>query len=290
MMKKALVVEGGAMRGVFASGVLDSFLERDYSPFDFVIGVSAGASNLVGYLAEQPERSYRVITELATSRKFYNPLRFVKGGNLVDVKWLVEESNRQFPVDSQKTFNRIPFYAVATNVETGRASYYQVTENNQAKALEATAALPIAYKQTPCFFGECYTDGGVADSIPVIEAYRRGARDITVILSHPLSYQMQQPKVTWLTKKLFARHPHIVRSMLLRARNYNKTLDFIHNFPEDAVIRVIAPPENFAVKRLTMKKPILESGYKMGLESGLRHLAHRSVRVNERKRPVLTLL
>ncbi|WP_086980695.1 patatin-like phospholipase family protein [Vibrio aphrogenes] len=277
MVKKALVVEGGAMRGIFASGVLDSFLHHDYNPFDFVMGVSAGASNLVGYLAEQPERSFRVITELATSRQFFNPLRFMKGGDLVDVKWLIDESNRQYPFDKDKVFQRVPFYAAATNVETGRADYYRITAENHVKALEATAALPIAYKQTPCFSGECYTDGGVSDSIPVIEAYRRGARDITVILSHPLSYEMQSPKTTWLTKKLFARHPHIARSMLLRARNYNKSLDFIKHFPEDAVIRVIAPPENFAVKRLTMKKHMLEEGYEMGLKSGELHLSHRSM-------------
>ncbi len=276
-MKKALVVEGGAMRGIFASGVLDSFLAHDYNPFDFVIGVSAGASNLVGYLAQQPERSFRVITELATRREFFDPLRFLKGGSLVDVKWLIDESNHQFPIDSHKTFNQTPFFAAATNIETGRADYYQLTEDNQVKILEATAALPIAYKQTPCFSGECYTDGGVSDSIPVIEAYRRGARDITVILSHPLSYEMHPPKVKWFTKKLFARHPHIARSMLLRARNYNRTLDFIRNFPDDAVIRVIAPPPSFSVKRLTMKKQILESGYKMGLKSGLLHLTHRSI-------------
>lgn len=276
-MKKALVVEGGAMRGIFASGVLDSFLQHEYNPFDFVMGVSAGASNLIGYLAEQPERSFNVITELATSRQFFNPLRFMKGGDLVDVKWLIEESNRQYPIDESKVFNRIPFFAAATNVGTGRADYYRITAENYTKALEATSALPIAYKHTPCFSGECYTDGGVADSIPVIEAYRRGARDITVILSHPLSYVMQPPKATWLTKKLFARHPHIARSMLLRARHYNKSLDFIRHFPEDAVIRVIAPPENFAVKRLTMKKNMLVEGYEMGVKSGELHLSHRTI-------------
>ncbi|MGB2079241.1 MAG: DUF6363 domain-containing protein, partial [Vibrio sp.] len=139
------------------------------------------------------------------------------------------------------------------------------------------AALPIAYKQTPCFSGECYTDGGVSDSIPVIEAYRRGARDITVVLSHPLSYQMQPPKNTWMTKKLFAQHPHIARSMLLRSRNYQKSLNFIRNFPQDAVVRVIAPPEDFNVKRLTMNKTILNSGYQMGLDAGLMHLNQRQL-------------
>ncbi|EKO3989411.1 patatin family protein, partial [Vibrio fluvialis] len=86
--KTALVVEGGAMRGIFASGVLDSFMDFNYRPYDFVMGVSAGASNLVGYLSHQPLRSYQVITNLATSKDFYNPGRFLRGGSLVDVRWL----------------------------------------------------------------------------------------------------------------------------------------------------------------------------------------------------------
>ncbi len=274
MTSKALIVEGGAMRGIFAAGVLDAFLEQDYRPYDFVIGVSAGASNLLSYLANAPTRSYQVITELATSKQFYNPRRFVAGGHLVDVKWLYEESNRRFPLDQQSVFNSVPFIAAATNVATGRPDYYEITPDNIAKAIEATASLPLAYKDTPCFDGGCYTDGGVADSIPVREAYRRGARDITVILSHPLSYEMPKPKAGWLMKKLFNKHPNISRALAKRAENYNDSLQFIKNPPKDCVVRVITPPEDFPVQRLTMKKTLLDTGYEMGVDEGRSHINH----------------
>ncbi len=68
---KALVVEGGGMRGVFSSGVLDTFIEAQYQPFDVTIGVSAGVCNLIGYLSKDKGRSINVITELATQRRFY---------------------------------------------------------------------------------------------------------------------------------------------------------------------------------------------------------------------------
>lgn len=80
MATKAIVVEGGAMRGVFASGVLDAFLEQSYKPFDFAIGVSAGASNLIGYLTDYPHRSINVITKLATSKRFLTRLASLKVG------------------------------------------------------------------------------------------------------------------------------------------------------------------------------------------------------------------
>ncbi|CAH1529418.1 patatin family protein [Vibrio rotiferianus] len=276
MATKAIVVEGGAMRGVFASGVLDAFLEQDYKPFDFAIGVSAGASNLIGYLTDYPHRSINVITKLATSKRFFDPTRFLKGGDLIDVKWLFEESNRLYPVDEAKLFDGIPFLATTTNVNTGKADYYRVNRHNFHNAMEATTALPIAYKHTPCFSGGCYTDGGVADSIPVREAHRRGARDITVILSHPLAYEKKPVKTTWLMKKLFAEHPQMAEAMMHRSQNYNESLEFIRNPPRGTSIRVIAPPDEFSVQRLSMRQSVLIEGYEMGLEAGRNHLANRA--------------
>ncbi|PSW20487.1 patatin family protein [Photobacterium sanctipauli] len=270
--QRALIVEGGAMRGIFASGVLDAFMAQDFKPYDFAIGVSAGASNLVGYLADSPKRSYHVITELATSKDFYNPTRFVKGGDLVDVEWLWHQSNQQFPVDKKKFYSSMPFWAAVTNIETGKADYYRIDEHNADNAMVATAALPIAFKSTPCFSGGCFTDGGVADSIPVKEAYRRGARDITVILSHPLNYQKSESKTPWLVKKLLARTPGLADAMLERSKTYNEALAFIRNPPSDATIKVIAPPEDFPVKRLTMKKALLNQGYEMGINAGRDHI------------------
>ncbi|NLS12959.1 patatin family protein [Vibrio sp. SM6] len=273
---KALVAEGGAMRGVFAAGVLDTFIDMEYKPFDFVIGVSAGASNLIGYLSDYPHRSINVITQLATSRRFFDWARFMKGGDLIDVKWLFEESNRLYPVDPEKLFDGIPFLAATTNIATGKADYYRIDRNNFHHAIEATTALPIAYKQTPCFSGGCYTDGGVADSIPVREAYRRGAREITVILSQPLNYSKKSLQTPWLMRKLFAEYPNMAEAMLQRSENYNESLEFIRQPPKGTVIRVIAPPDDFRVQRLTMRKSVLLEGYEMGLEEGRTHLRNLS--------------
>ncbi|GAM64405.1 hypothetical protein JCM19232_1075 [Vibrio ishigakensis] len=272
MSSKALVVEGGAMRGIFAAGVLDAFLEQEHNPFDFVMGVSAGASNMLGYLTGAHGRSYKVITELATSGEFFNPARFARGGNLMDVKWLSETSMQRYPLDFERLYTSVPFFAAATNIHTGEADYFRVSRDNLADVIEATTALPIAYKRTPCFSGGCYADGGVADSIPVKEAYRRGARDITVVLSEPLSYSMPKLKNNWLIKKLLKENSTIAESLQGRADRYNQSLDFIRNPPRDATIRVIAPPEGFPVRRLTRKRKLLDIGYQMGLDEGFAHV------------------
>ncbi|SFO75930.1 patatin-like phospholipase family protein [Enterovibrio norvegicus] len=271
--QRALVVEGGAMRGIFASGVLDAFLENNYKPYDFAVGVSAGASNLLGYLAGQQKRSYHVITELATDSRFFNPTRFLRGGNLIDVQWLWDESHSRFPLDRKTFFNAIPLLATVTNVDTGLADYYWVNEDNITDVIEATSALPVAYRQTPCFSGGCYTDGGVADSIPVAEAYRRGARDITVVLSHPADFTMSPMKMPGLMDHLLKKYPNIADAMRQRAERYNQSLSFIKNPPVDCKIRVIAPPKNFSIGRFTMKKSKLDVGYEMGKKAGRRHIA-----------------
>ena len=111
----ALVVEGGAMRGIFASGVLDAFIEHDYHPFDFAIGVSAGATNLLAYLASQHGRSHDILTELACRQEFMDPLRFAKGQS-GGYPLAMAHSCRKYPLDVHSyRQSGIPFYAVVTN-------------------------------------------------------------------------------------------------------------------------------------------------------------------------------
>lgn len=268
---RALVVEGGAMRGIFASGVLDAFLDNNYMPFDFAIGVSAGATNLIGYLCGHYGRSHKIITEFSCDPAFINFTRFTHGGHLTDIDWLWRTSTRHLPLNLHKYEQRhIPLFAATTNLTTGEAEYIEVTRNNVMPVMEATCALPIAYRHNPTINGVAMSDGGVADSIPVIEAYRRGARAITVILSKPLGFHKTETKVPWLIKSMFHDHPAFADAVIKRAQRYNAALDFIQHPPEDCHITVIAPNEAFQVGRLTRNKEKLAQGYAMGKEAGHR--------------------
>ncbi|WP_035479251.1 patatin-like phospholipase family protein [Aliagarivorans marinus] len=275
-MQHALVVEGGAMRGIFASGVLDAFMSESYYPFDFVIGVSAGASNLVCYQSRQPRRSYRILTELAISDNFLSARRFVRGGHLIDVKWLWEESKRRFPISEQALYSACPFYVTMTDVDSAESHYHRVNPSNIDPLLEATCALPLAYKATPQIDGKRYTDGAVGDSIPVKQAYQMGAKRITVILSHPEGYEQAQTRYPWLMKRLFRQYPSLSRAILKRAESYNQALDFIANPPADCQVEVLAPPVEFDVSRLTMDLDKLNQGYQMGLQVGGVYLSRKT--------------
>ena len=96
--KLALVCEGGGQRGIFTAGVLDEFMRAGFNPFDLMLGTSAGAQNLSAYMCNQQGYARKVITRYTTSRQFFDPMRFVRGGNLIDLDWLVEATSQQMPL------------------------------------------------------------------------------------------------------------------------------------------------------------------------------------------------
>ncbi|TVP54211.1 MAG: patatin family protein [Halomonadaceae bacterium] len=265
----ALVVEGGAMRGIFASGVLDGFLDRQYQPFDFCLGVSAGSTNLAAFLAGQRGRNYRVITDYSCRPEFMRFGNFLKGGHWLDLDWLWEITIREIRLDLE-TFGRqgLPLHVVTTAVADGGPRYITATPDNLEELLKASCSVPLLYRDYPVINGEAMTDGGVADSIPVIKAYEMGARDITVILSHPNGYCKGRSKAPWLIRRLLKDQPALAAAISQRTENYNRSMDFIRNPPADCRIHPIAPPPHFAVGRLTRDSKKLHAGYEMGLLAG----------------------
>lgn len=283
----ALVVEGGAMRGIFASGVLDAFMHAGHYAFDFAIGVSAGATNLSAYITRQPERSRDVILKYAIRREFFNPLRSLRGGDLTDVDWLWNYSHHHMPMYVSKLNRGIPFYAVVSCVRDGKARYIRVTPNNIHAVMVATCALPFAFRKPVIIDEVRYVDGGVADSIPVRRAWEMGARDITVVLSRPLGYRkpdsnaelsISQRLLQRTVKKMFGPDSQLWETMQRRNADYNASLDFISSPPPDCRVRVIAPPQHFAVGRLTMNQYRLQDGYDMGLNAAVHYLQQRQIR------------
>lgn len=289
MNHSALIVEGGAMRGIFASGVLDAFLESRRPEHDMIFGVSAGAANLLGYLSEQRRRSYHIITRLAGSPRFYNPLRVLRGAAVADVNWLLRSSFERYPLDMLRfARNARSFYAVATDVETGQPAYLKVSADNLMSTLYASCALPLVQREMPSVEGKAMADGGISDSIPVLEAYRRGARQMTVILSEPWGYRLKPIRPEWMVKRLLKTHPALGEALLIRDRNYNAALDFIANPPPDCQVDVIAPPPWFGVSRFTQDIRKLDAGYLQGYWSGRQYMLNQ-FRQQDRRLPSVPL-
>ena len=263
---RALVVEGGAMRGIFAAGVLDGFLDRGYRPFDLCLGVSVGSTNLAAWLAGQRGRNHKVITDYSCRPQFMSFKRFLWGGHWFDLDWLWDITIREIRLDLARFSHQpLPLYVVATRVGDGRPDYIKATADNLEQLLKASCSVPLIYRSYPQVGADQYTDGGVADAIPVMRAYEMGARHITVILSHPRGYHKKSVRSPWLVRHLLGKTPALAEAIISRAKRYNDALAFIENPPPDCHLQVIAPPDDFAVSRMTTDQLKLETGYRMGL-------------------------
>lgn len=272
--QRALVVEGGAMRGIFAAGVLDYFIDQHYFEFDQSLGVSAGSTNLIGYLAGDRERSYRIITDHARRAEFMNLRRYLRGGHFCDVSWLWHASLDEIPLTIERFLERnIPLWVVTTSVSAGEPRYFPVRPDNMNQLFPASCAMPLVYRDFPPVDNEPMTDGGLTDSIPVRRAYAQGARDITVVLSQPAGYRKKPGRFPQLMKPFFAEHPELFSAVLNRTRQYNQALDFIAHPPADCQIRIIAPPPDFDVSRFTQDINTLDQGYEQGYSAAREYLA-----------------
>ncbi|WDV45777.1 patatin family protein [Clostridiaceae bacterium M8S5] len=274
--KVALVVEGGAMRGIFAAGVLDIFLEKEFNPFDIYIGVSAGAINIASYLAKVYKRNYHIYKQFTGCKECISIKKFIKGGHYFDLDWLWEKSMEKYPLDLEQIYSEIDrsFIVGVTNCNTGNIEYLKPQKDNLENCLKASSAMPVVYRSKLHFNGVRYLDGGLADPIPVKEAYNRGAKEIVVIRSKPSYYKIKPTNKA--VRLLFKNLPEVQRALDERVDTYNNAIDFIKQSPEDVKIHDIFPTDDFEVSRFTKDPDVLETGYQIGRTVGKSFLANRN--------------
>ncbi len=266
--RSAIVVEGGAMRGVFSVGVLDVFLESGFEPFDLAIGVSAGACNLASHLARQRGRNRRSYFDLMTKREFIDVRRALSRGSVVDLDWLWATLALREPLDVAAIEKAsVEFVVVATSAHSGEPVYLLPGPGEMFDALKGSCALPGLYRGIVSVGGVPLVDGGVSDPIPIEEAYRRGARRILVVRSRPAEYVKSSSYLsTRLTSLLFGSQPAVVKAMLRTPERYQEAVARIHAPPADCQVVHVAPPAPLASGRMTQDRRALEADYATGRE------------------------
>ncbi len=268
--KTAIVVEGGAMRGVFAVGALDVFMERGFHPFDLAVGVSAGACNLASHLAGQDGRNRRAYFDLMTSRQFIDPLRAVRGGSVVDLDWLWDTLAQREPLNVEKILSGpTEFVVVGTSTATGRALYLRPRHENMFDVLKGSCALPMLYRRTIVVDGEPVIDGGVADPIPVEESYRRGARRILVVRSRPATYVKKPRFENRVLAALLRKKPALIDAINGSPAQYARSVQFIHSPPSGCTVLQLAPPAMLSTTRTSRDATKLSRDYDLGRELAL---------------------
>lgn len=263
-IKTGLVVEGGGVRGIYAAGVLDAFLEQGLR-FDGLIGVSAGAIHGCSFLSGQRGRSIRYYRKYCGNPRFMSFQSWLKTGDLVGVEFCYHELPDKLDVYDYAAFEacEIPFYVTCTNVETGKAEYIRLTDMRaQIDYLRASASLPYFSRIVP-LDGKKYLDGGVADSIPV-EAFRAmGYGKNVVILTREEGY-VKGPELQALPRLVYRRYPAFAETILRRHEDYNRTLRRIAELEAAGEIFVIRPGAALNVKRMEKDPTVVQRAYDCG--------------------------
>ncbi len=267
--KTALVVEGGAMRGIYSAGVLDALLEKGSDPFDLYLGVSAGATNLAAYLAGMQGRNYRVYTEYSLDPAFISAKKFIRGEHLMDLDWLWYVTIRDLRLDLDRlSEKRDRFFIGLTDARTGEATYLTPASDQLEHVLKASSAIPVFYKRTLHVDGIPYVDGGVADPIPVKKAHELGADRIVVLRSRPEDYRMKDKRFSPFYRWFFKDHPAVAEATLDRARVYNEAIAFIEEPPAGVEVIALHPPQELGLKRFTKEIDVLDAAYEEGFRAG----------------------
>lgn len=266
---RALIVEGGAMRGVFSCGILDHFLASEFSPFDSFWGVSAGASNLAAYLAKMPGRNLKIYLDYSLRKEFISPSQLLRGGDMMNLDWMWNVTLEELGIDKSalKADSR-PFFLGVTRQDNGQAEYHLPDVDDLAETMKASSALPVLYRNGVSLNGIQYVDGGVSDALPVAEAIKRGAKKIMILRSQPASYQKPRGRFSALTRRMLKETPGLIEPMLTREVRYNQTLALINNPPPGIEIIQVCPPETFKLKRLSRSPAPLRHAYELGIEAG----------------------
>ena len=243
-MKTGLIMEGGAMRGMFTAGVLDVLMENGLVT-DGAIGVSAGAVFGCNYKSHQIGRVIRYNTEYCNDKRYASFKNLVKTGNLYSEQFCYHEVPEKLDPFDEAAFAASPmdFFVVCTDVKTGEPIYHKCRKGDAEDVLwmEASASMPLAAKIVKIgHYG--LLDGGVADSIPVRFFESIGYKRNLIILTQPKGYIKKKNKFLPAIRAKYFRYPAFVEAVADRHERYNETLSYISMLEQAGKDYVIRPP------------------------------------------------
>ena len=265
-MKKGLILEGGAMRGMFTAGVLDVMMENGIE-FDGMVGVSAGACFGCNYKSRQIGRSIRYNKKYCRDARYCSMRSLLKTGDLFGAEFCYKTIPQQLDPFDYGTFaaNPMEFHVVCTDVETGRPVYHQLTHGRDDEMLliQASASMPLAARIVEVG-GQKLLDGGVADSIPLKYFESLGYDRNVVVLTQPENYEKKPNKAMPLMRRALRQYPNLLRTMANRHNDYNQTTAYIRSRAAAGQCFVICPPQKLAIGRVEHDPAKLQAVYDEG--------------------------
>lgn len=265
-MKKGLIMEGGAMRGMFTAGVIDVMMEHGVE-FDGAIGVSAGAAFGCNYKSKQIGRVIRYNTRFSQDKRYGGFRVLLREGNFYSKKFCFEDVPLKYDLFDYDTYesNPMEFYIVCTDVDTGKAEYhkYENRHDHGFEWIRASASMPLVSQMVE-IDGRRYLDGALADSIPVQYFESIGYDRNIVILTQPEGFRKHPNKLLPVMKIRYRKFPRLVEAIAARHDQYNASLDHIARREAAGELLAIRPLEKLPIERTEKDPDKLRQVYEIG--------------------------
>lgn len=273
-MKTGLILEGGAMRGLFSAGVTDVMMENNIK-FDGAIGVSAGAAFGCNYKSNQPGRAFRYNIDYCRDPRYCSFRSLIKTGDLFGADFCYHKIPEELDPFDSETFNANPmeFYMVCTDILTGKPVYKKcgAVDNELLEWFRASASMPFVSKIVEV--GGCkLLDGGISDSIPIRYFEELGYDRNVLILTRPMGYVKGRNRMLPAIKLAYRKYPDLIRAIERRHEVYNETLQYICEKEKSGEILVIRPKEPLPIGHVEHNADNLRRVYEIGREVGEQQL------------------
>lgn len=273
-MKKGLVLEGGAMRGIFTAGVIDVLMEENIE-FDGVIGVSAGACFGCNYKSGQIGRTLRYNLKYCRDPRYGGVRSLIRTGDIYGAEFCYRTIPKELDVFDTENFINSPveFHVVATDINSGKPVYHKCTDggDNDLDWIRASASMPLVSRIVEAD-GIQLLDGGISDSIPLRYYQDNGYPKNVVILTRPRGYLKGKNKLLPLIRLRLGKYPNLVKAMENRHIDYNETLQYIWEEEKKGTTFVICPDEELQINRVEHNSDRIQNVYDIGRQTAVKNL------------------
>lgn len=264
MKNPALVLEGGALRSLYTSGVLDVLMENGVK-FPYVIGTSAGSLCGLNYLSNQIGRTAGINIGYTSDKNYISLRNLFRHEGIFNLDYLFAEPHGRWADLDEEAYlkNDAQFVIVATSCETGEAVYFEKPAGKMLEiCLKASSSMPLASQMVPTPQGYCL-DGGVADSIPYQKAIDDGFDSVVVVRTQARDYRKSEwsPAMARMYRTAYKKRPQFLQRALNRPAEYNAQVEGLYALEDEGRAFVIAPQNPVSVGRMEKDRTKLEALY-----------------------------
>ena len=265
-MKKGLILEGGALRGLFSAGVIDVMMENNVT-FDGLIGVSAGAAFGCNYKSSQIGRAIRYNMQFCNDPRFSGIRSLITSGDIYNAEFAYGEVPLVYDPFDFEAYKAKPmdFYVVCTDIKSGEAIYHKYLgyDDHGFDWVRASASMPLVSNIVE-IDGLKLLDGGIADSIPIKKFEEMGYEKNVVVLTQPYDYEKKKNGLLPLLKLKYKKYPKMLQAMEKRHIIYNNTLSYIKKKEKEGKVFVIRPEKAIKIKKVEKDPNKLKEVYDIG--------------------------